>query len=726
MKTNKDFGENAVWITCPEQKEPLLGGRAATYFRKKFYIDGSFVPRSDASVAALGLFALFVNGKKANSDVLALPFTNYNKTVLYNKYDITDFLRRGENEIEIVVGDGWCNQNAPDEWGFSRASWKTVNKMIFSARVGDKEIVSDECWDVCSDGPVYRSALRLGEFHDNNLTPSYSFRAEKCAPPLGKLVKNTMHEIRECEELKPLSVSAVKKGFLLDFGRNIAGYLRFEADGRRGKTVTATYGDKLKSGRIDNKFNSRYITDKAMRKYFQVDKLTLSRGKNEFKPLFAYHGFRYAYIEGLSETQAKNATAIAVRNSFERTGEFSCSLPRLDKLQNMCLASSEANFVGIPTDCPHREKNGWTGDVWLSAEQMLYNFDCAADLKKYLGDICDCQLENGCIPCIAPTAENIFGYDWGNGPVWDLALFEIPYRLALHRNDFSAAKRYLPNLEKYYAYLQTRQRGDGLYEFGLGAPKEMRKDATPLALVASLSALQMTRIMKFFHGEFFGSDGGYAEKETALTKAIRRKFVKRGGKVANNTVCALAGILHYDLATDNEKDAIFSALLEKLRECGYTMQFGILGNKYLYRVLFKFGRADIALKMFENDSYPSFGHWINQGAVTLWEDFGGVGSRNHYMFSDISAVFYKYFAGISYEFVRGVQHNTVRLVDLPQIKSVRAKLRTPNGILQIEKQTTQGFAEYTLSVPADSVTCVIYPSGISEQLPPNKIYKFSL
>ena len=395
----------------------------------------------------------------------------------------------------------------------------------------------------------------------------------------------------------------------------------------------------------------------------------------------------------------------------------------------MCLASTEANFVGIPTDCPHREKNGWTGDLQLSVEQMLYNYDCATDLKKYLYDICDCQLDNGCIPCIAPTAENCFGYDWGNGPVWDLALFEIPYRLARLQNDFETAKNVLPALEKYYAYAETKQNALGLYEFGLGdwnTPQCLPKDATPLALVSSCSVLQMTRILKFFHTELFGSDGGFAEKESLLANAIRAAFVKSDGNVADNSVCSLAAVLYYNLASEREKSLIFNNLLRVLYDADHTMQFGILGNKYIYRVLCENDRSDVALKLLKNDRYPSFGHWIRQGAVTLWEDFEGTNSRNHYMFSDISAVFYQYFAGISYAFEHGVQHNTIRLRNIPQIKNLRAKLFTPNGILQIQKQTIATGVEYTLTVPADSVTTVIYPNGNTKQFRPNETYTFTI
>ena len=131
---------------------------------------------------------MFINGKKANTDVLAAPFTNYNKTILYHTYDITKFLRRGKNIFEIVVGDGWCNQNAPETWGFFQASWKPTNQTICSIHIGDETIVSDESWNVCQDGPIYRSALRLGEFQDNNLVPSYSLPAKKCMPPRGTLM----------------------------------------------------------------------------------------------------------------------------------------------------------------------------------------------------------------------------------------------------------------------------------------------------------------------------------------------------------------------------------------------------------------------------------------------------------------------------------------------------------------------------------------------------------
>ena len=720
-KTTDGFSNNAIWITCPTQKKPVLGGSPATYFRKTISVSENIFPAT-ITVAALGLFALFVNGKKANKDVLAAPFTNYNKTILYHTYDIASFLRRGTNRIEIVVGDGWCNQNTTDEWGFFRSTWKTINKMICTIQIGNEEIISDESWEVCQDGPIYRSALRLGEFHNNNLTPSYSSFAQKCDPPRGKLKKDAMHAILECKKIKPKSIATYKEGFLLDFGQNIAGYLGFIINGYAGQTITITYGDKLTNGQIDNDFNARYITDETLRHYFQVDKITLSKGKNRYKPLFSYHGFRYAFAEGLSTEQPEKLAAFAIRTSFPKTGEFTSSSKRLTRLQKMCVASTEANFVGIPTDCPHREKNGWTGDVQLSLEQMMYNFDCAIDIKKYLADICDCQSENGCIPCIVPTTENIFGYDWGNGPVWDLALFEIPYRLALLKNDFDTAKQYFPHLEKYYAYLKTRRSDDGLYEFGLGdwsAPQDLPTDLTPLSLVASLSVLQMTRIMEFFYNELFGSDGGYAKEELSLTKAIRHKFIQIDGTVATNSICALASVLYYGIANDEEKPVIFDNLLKALCNCNYTMQFGILGNKYLYRVLCEYDRADLALKILENNRYPSFGYWIKQGAVTLWEDFKGIGSRNHYMFSDISAVFYKYFAGISYEFRHDVQYNTIRLINLPKIKSIHAKLSTPNGILQIEKKLTNARVEYDVILPDNSITTVIYPNGNKEILAEN-------
>ena len=674
-------------------------------------------------VAALGLFACFINGKRIGNDVLSAPFTNYDKTILFHTYDIANYLRVGNNRVEIAVGDGWCNQNAPDTWGFFQASWKSTNKMICSLQIGDKTIVSDESWLVCQDGPIYRSALRLGEFRDNRLVPTYSLNAIRCTPPRGALMQDTMHEIREYKKLKPKYVSVCKNGMLADFRQNIAGYIGFTVYGKSGQTVTITYGDRLKDGKIDNVSNAQYINADTLKNYFQVDKITLKEGKNEYKPLFVYHGFQYAFIEGIAAQDIKNITAFAVRTSFPSIGKFVSSSPILNRLQKMCLASTEANFVGIPTDCPHREKNGWTGDLHLSAEQMLYNYDCAVDLAKYFDDICDCQLENGCIPCIAPTAENCFGYDWGNGPAWDLALFEIPYLLATKINNWEIVKTRLDRLEKYYAYMQTKQNDDGLYEFGLGdwnAPQTLEKDATPLALIASLCALQMTRIMEFFHKELFGRNGDYAEKEIVLSEAIRQKFVSANGNVANNSICALAGILYFDLANPDEKKKILEKLLTVLRKNDYTMQFGIFGNKYVYSVLCENGKSDIALKTLTNNKYPSFANWIKQGAVTLWEDFEGTNSRNHYMFSDISAVFYKYFAGISYQFEHNVQHNVIRLLYIPKLKHISAETLTPSGILRIEKSIEKQKIKYELTLPARSVTKIIFPNGNTKIIASNE------
>ena len=191
--------------------------------------------------------------------------------------------------------------------------------MICTVRAGNDIYVSDESWEVCQDGPVYRSALRLGEFHNNDLVPSYLSHAKKCEPPRGKLVRNRMHEIRECKKRKPKTATESDNGILLDFGQNIAGYIGFCINGHAGQVITVTYGDKLTDGKIDNVSNAQYITDETLRKYFQVDKVTLKNGKNEFKPLFVYHGFRYAFIEGMRMRDAENVTAFAVRTAFPQT-----------------------------------------------------------------------------------------------------------------------------------------------------------------------------------------------------------------------------------------------------------------------------------------------------------------------------------------------------------------------------------------------------------------------
>jgi alpha-L-rhamnosidase len=500
--------------------------------------------------------------------------------------------------------------------------------------------------------------------------------------------------------------------------------------GKPGQQVKLIYGDRLEGNDIDNTSNAQYIMDKEQNATFQTDIITLDEGRVRFSPSFVYHGFRYIKVLGLDRVPDRDEiVAVSVRTSFEKTGNFASSSRIINKLQKMSQASQEANFVGIPTDCPHREKNGWTGDLQLSVEQLLYNYDCEADLRKYQRDICLCQTESGQIPCIAPTAENVFGYLWGSGPAWDVAMFVIPHELFRRTGDIGIIKEYLPYLINYCEYLEGKKDDDGLVGYGLGdwnPPRQCEVKAAPLKLTDSLYYMYMNKCVSLFCQKLGMDASIYTARADEMRARIKKTFVKRSGKVADGGPCAEAAVIYFGVVKGEEKDKVFKRLLKTLKRDGYTMRFGILGSKYVFHVLCDNFRYDIALRMLKQSKYPSFANWIKLGAVTLWEDYEGTNSRNHYMYSDISAVFYKYIAGIDYEIRDGVQYNTIRVNRSCGERKAAADVMTPAGKLGIAQKRENGKLHVTLRLPPNSKSEFLFEDGTRAELPSAGEYEFDL
>lgn len=638
----------AQWIggrELPPEEQPE-NGNPAIYLRKTFEVK----EKSPARVryAGLGLSVVYLNGRRVGDAVLQCAFTDYRKRVLEAEEDVTGYLREGENELLVVLGDGWYNQTTRDEWGFFRAEWRAERKLLLTLTAGREKVVTDGSWKVSAEGEIVRSALRLGETRDCRRKIDWD-RAENAVvlpAPAGKLCLADFPPVRECETLDFASCTAYPGGYLLDFGKNIAGYVRIRA--KEGR-IKVRHGDRLTEGRIDNASNAQYIYNKSFE--YQTDTYILDGEERELNPEFAYHGFQYAEVEGLTRAPERGRVqAVSVHTDFRRIGKFRCSDERLNRLYEMSAASAEANFVGIPTDCPHREKNGWTGDMQLSAEMYLLTYACEKNLLKWLEDIADSQEPSGRIPCIAPTSG--WGYDWGNGPAWDYALFELPDQLERYRG---IPNRYRAVWEKYYGYLESRER-DGLVKVGLGDwnyPKETEVEVAPTELTDSCYYAKMGRML--------GKDVRKTEK------AIREKYGEARG------MGALACLCYFGIA---EK---FEELLAEIERQEYRYKAGILGVKYVNRTLTERGRTDVLLRLLRAEGYPSFLNWSERGGTALWEDFEGKNSRCHHMYGDIAAELVRGVGGIR---VKGPAEVEIR-PDAAGLEWFEAETELPGGKVSV-------------------------------------------
>jgi alpha-L-rhamnosidase len=446
LLSEADWG--AEWIG----RTPLDAELAAPMFRGEFELPGK-VATARAYVAGLGYFELHVNGRKIGDHHLDPAFTRFDRRVLYLTHDVTALLREGKNAVGAILGNGCYNTRPDAAWDFHRAPWRDLPKLRLELHVrlesGALVVFVSGTHFRTSTGPIVNDALYGGEVYDARLEkkgwsePDFDVSdwrsAEVTRPPAGRLVAQAMPPIRITQSIVPVAVREPKPGvFVFDLGQNIAGHARLTASGPRGTEVVMRYGERLYAdGTLDVEIIGQHLKKAEPPQPFQEDRYVKhSDGEETWEPRFTYHGFQYVEVTGLPvEPTRESVLGRFVHSDVESAGEFSCSDPVLNQLQENTRRSYLGNLHGIPTDCPHREKNGWTGDAHLATETGLYNFDAALVYRKWVKDLVDEQREDGAIPGIVPTSG--WGYDWCNGPAWGSAICLVPWYLYEYSGDRS-------------------------------------------------------------------------------------------------------------------------------------------------------------------------------------------------------------------------------------------------------------------------------------------------
>jgi alpha-L-rhamnosidase len=397
----------------------------------------------------------------------------------------------------------------------------------------------------------------------------------------------------------------------------------------------------------------------------------------------------------------KSIRARFVHSAFERAGTISTSDKIFAALQSSTERSYLSNFVGIPTDCPHREKNGWTGDAQLAMETGLWNFDARGSYVHFLRMMLDAQRPNGAIPCILPCSPK-FGFFWGSGPAWDAILFEIPWQIFRFYGDDAPAREAYTAMKRYIAFIGKAADDDGLFEYGLGDWCNWR--GTPSAsvrLTDSAYVYMFNRRMAFW-AERFGESEYAAERTAAAEKikaAFNRAFYKGDGLYEDGQLTAIAAPLYFKgLCADGEEAKVSKRLVETVRKGGHKAYFGILGAKWVPRVLADYGYADDAYKMFVQPDMPGWARWLQFGDGTLREEWDDYGSHNHIMFGDLSAWAYEYAAGIV-PLESGFKKVAIRPHYLEGVDSFSATHRTPHGEIRVSWRRVGGKPVLEYSVP---------------------------
>jgi len=715
--------------------------------RKRFKVTKEI---SDAMlyVSALGYYEIGLNGNKIGNHVLSPEWTDYNKRVQYQTYDVTHNLENGENALFAILGDGWyLGMLGPTKWhkdyprrGFYGNDRRLIAQLVINYTDGTNQIIdTDDSWKINSDGYIISADNFLGqkidarkipfgwrniEFDDASWTNAYvdtglqkNLEAQKNEP------------IRVYKEFEPVEITEIGGNLIVDFGQNLTGWTKLEIQGKKGASLKIRHGEML------NEDGSLYTANLAAA--IQEDDYILSGKQDVFEPSFTYHGFRFIEVSGLDQAlNKKMISALAVASDPEITGVFECSNPKLNQLWHNIVWTQRNNMTSVPTDCPQRdERMGWMGDAQVFCQTSMFSMDMAAFYTKWIKDIRDAQSERGTFPDIAPHA-NKPDIRFSNAPAWADAGVIIPWRMYQNYGDkeillghYDAMKRYLENI--------TRQNPDHLWLNDVGNNYGDWLNANTI-IAEGYSNLRGEVPKDVFATAFYANSVKIFakiavvldKKEDAKTyqvlyENIRNKFneefVDENGRIKGNTQSAYALALNFDLLPKEKQTFAFEHLIECIEEYDYRISTGFVTTIMLMKELVRRGRVDIAYNLIESERFPSWIYSIDQGATTIWERWDGyvkgrgfqspsMNSFNHYSIGAVGEWMYKIILGINPSDEHpGFKHFTIKPQPGGSLTWAKGSYKSINGLISSEWRKDKGQLKLDVKIPVNPSATIILP-----------------
>ena len=609
----------------------------APIFYKTFYLERK--EKAYIYICSANIAVCYINGRKITKDLFISPSSVWDKTLYVNKYDVTRFLKMGKNLIKVIVGNGIRNEGIGSVWNLEKESHRNFPEFALQLFLGENLLVeTDESWQYTLNSPIIYNQYRMGEYVDTRIKPKYSADLENAIvnkyPPKGKLTLSNFPQVRECEKLSPKEIRKIgEEQFLVDFGKNVSGYVSLNAVIPDGKEIKLQYAERIKEDGIPDYggMPSHYYEGE-----FQTDKVIGNGKKVKWKPLFTYHGFRYVIVSGLENLKMDEIFSVFIHQDIKQAISFECSDKTLQQLFDMAINALWSNAVSLFTDCPTREKFGWLNDAMCSAEGLMYIFDCKDFALKLLRDFVDSVSDAGRAPCFLPPCE------WGKrnclGILMDSAIFEFADKIYEVYGDDSGFKMAYETCERVLNFLRTLQQPNGLYANGLcdwvGPYEDYLNPPAPLMLTDSVLMYKCIRIMEKGARILNKSQDElqYSAEAEILKKNIQKQYIAENGFATIAEMPVLSLLIAYDLYEDIEPlRAQFKAAVEKHNFHHYC---GMITLRCLYDALDKCELSEYAYKILTSEGYPSYKDWINQGETSLCETWSNIGSsHNHHIHS---------------------------------------------------------------------------------------------
>ncbi|HBM69993.1 MAG TPA: hypothetical protein DD377_01065 [Firmicutes bacterium] len=653
----------------------------APYFRKTFYLE-RIKGNEKIIISGLGFYRFWVNGKEITKGLLSPYISNPDDIIYYDEYDVSSYLVKGKNVFAFMLGNGFLNNPGGKVWHFDKARFRSAPKLAFSFEIDNKTIFEADESIKSATSPLLFDDYRAGEYYDArkeiknwnqvDFDDSSWDNAIKVDAPLGEARLVKANPIAKLEEIKPIEIRKVGLGYLYVFPINLCGIFRLKINTKKGKRISIDFGERLLEGDLD--MTNISFGAKTPKDFIQHLEYIASGEENEtYEPSFSYYGFGYAKVNGIEDNEATLdlLTMIRIRSNYKKVGSFSCSNKTINRLEEMAINSMDSNIVYFPTDCPHREKNGWTGDIALSTDYLCYHANLSLDLKEWLNNVRKAQTKEGVLPGIIPTTG--WGFAWGNGPAWDEALTNAVFFSYQYEGDESIVLENEEAMIRYLKYSKTRLDKDGLASYGLGDWCETKRISgdyqTDLRITDTLSLIEIcSNESKLFNRLNRKKSKQFVDEyRDQLVTSFRKFFIKdKRFKKEYMTQTALAMAMEIGVVNEDEIDNFYEDLINLIHQNNDHFQVGVLGARRLFRVLAK-KDINLALKLMIQDSYPSFGYWEKMGLTALPEEFQmefemkkdgsiepknpndrpDISSLNHHFWGDFTMVFIRYIAGLN-------------------------------------------------------------------------------
>ncbi len=734
-----DRSWSAKWID-PEKEHDKEVRQPSSVLRKTFSMENPVSSR--LYITAHGVYEAKLNGKRVGDFVLAPGTDDYRVRLQYQTYDVTDLLVPDENEITVTLGDGWYRGNNGVD-GLYNYYGSDLALLCQLEENGKVILVSDETWEASQEGPIRLNDLEKGEEYDARLEEVSGWHPVSVKNfGFDNLVASNSVPIREQERFEGKLIRTPNGETVIDFGQNLAGYTAFEVKAKAGQKITLWHGETLDE---NGNFTQTNFDPGERNKNGGIPQridYICKDGLNTYKANFVYFGFRYVKVETDVDLTGAKFTSVAVYSEMPQVGSFTCGNEDVNRLFLNSLWSMRSNFCDIPTDCPTRERAGWTGDAAAFTPTGVYLADCYPILRKWLAECRLAQKEDGLVANIAPVnnAGGFISNMLQGSSGWGDACVLVPWALYDVYGDKSILEENYEMMTKWLSFVENRAKKTRiqnqlnpykkyLVDEGFHFGEWLEPDVSSMDTMKKNMMLGAPEVATAYYYRSASIVSHIAELLGKPEDAKKYKEIAEGAKKAYLYTCTKKGVINskrqaeyvrpvaFGLLEENDAKTAADRLAEMVAENGYHLNTGFLATPFLCRVLSDWNHTETAYRLLLQDTAPSWLYPVKHGATTIWESWDGVredgtvhDSLNHYSYGAIS--------GWLFGDVCGIRLTEGKLTIAPKpgkaLGHAKAVWDSPIGTIESGWCYQDGEIHYEITIPAGCAAEIQLPDGTKE------------